>query len=264
MTFSLRRKLPTILRAARRKAAAATITSMLFFVGVSGAFAQNTVTPRFVATPQQRAPQPGQQSAPPIVTIDYRTTNANQPVPALPAMQGIKPTDDRMEGYIRTELPGPQRLFMRDSEQAFLERIAQEAKKTPGSQRAIFPESPIISKEKHQPRRWDGMPVVTVEPGYVCHRRLLFEQPAFERTGYNFGILQPAIGVGLFYYDLALMPYHAFSDLHNLGECSAGKCLPGDPAPLYLRRERFSVTGLVAEGASVVGLLYLFPPPIAP
>ena len=254
MTFSLRRKLPTILRAARRKVVAATITSAILLTGLTGVSAQNAVTPRFVATPQQ-------QPATTIVPVTY--TASQQPVQPIPPNPAIKPQEDRMEGYIRTELPGPQRLFMRDSEAAFLDRIAQEAKKS-GGPRAIFPESPVISKDKYQPRLWANMPVVAVEPCYVCHRRLLFEQPAFERANYNFGILQPAIGLGIFYYDVAMLPYHAFSDLQHPGECNAGKCLPGDPAPLLLRRERFSVTGLVAEGASVVGLLYLFPPPVAP
>ena len=98
-----------------------------------------------------------------------------------------------------------------------------------------------------------------VEPCFVMHRRLLFEQPNFERVGYNFGVLQPAICLGVFYYDMALLPYHAWSDLHNRVDCNVGKCLPGDQAPLLLPLERFSVTGLAAQAGTITGLAFLFP-----
>ena len=162
------------------------------------------------------------------------------------------------DSYVRIELPGPQRLFARDSEAQFFDRIRlEEMKKQPG-RRAIFPEEPIISKEAPKERKF-AMRSVLVEPNYVCHGRLFFEQPNFERVGYDLGVLQPAVGLGVFYYDAFLLPYHIWTDLHVRGECSAGKCLPGDPAPMLLPCERFSVTGLLGQSGTLIGFGFLFP-----
>src|SRR5207302_10181958 len=97
-----------------------------------------------------------------------------------------------------------------------------------------------------------------VEPNYVCHGRLLFEQPNVERQGWDLGILTPICNLGVYYYDLALLLYHAWTRTVQLTDCSAGKCLPGDRTPLYLYREEFSVSGLAAQAAVVTGLFYLF------
>ena len=262
MTFSLRRKLPTIPRAALRKRAAMITSALLLLAVLASAYGQDYITPKFVATPR-----PPQEPFPTIVPAGYTqrfTHEAGQLVPVAAQIPPQKPGDEGAGTFIRPELPGPQRLFMRESEAQFYDRLAQEARKTPGGTRAIFPLQEPVSKQKHAPRRFENMSPVLVEPSYVCHRRLLFEQPNFERTGYDFGILQPAIGLSIFYYDLALMPYHAFSNLHDLGECNVGKSLPGDPAPFLVRRERFSLTGAAAQATSVIGLLYLFPLPSVP
>jgi hypothetical protein len=203
--------------------------------------AQQAVTPRFVPAPSGAA---------------LALAEAPAKVVAQPSVPRGPASPDDVEPYVRIDLPGPQRLFQRDSEAQFFERIVQEMRKQKG--RAIFPVEPVISREPFQPRNFPPM-VELVEPGYVCHGRLLFEQPNFERIGYDFGILQPAICLGVFYYDTALLPYHVFSDLASLGECNVGKCLPGDQAPLLLPIERFSVTGLVGQSGAVIGGIFLFP-----
>lgn len=184
-------------------------------------------------------------------------------------MPQARPQDEGADIFVRTELPGPQRLFTRESESQFYDRIRHEVKKQPGAGPAIFPEEAPISKGWHSRPTYpridpaDKQPfrpmVETVEPSYVCHRRLLFEQPNFERLGYDFGILQSGLHLGVFYYDLAMCPYHYWSDLKNRAECSAGKCLPGDPAPFTVPIERFSVTGVIGEAGAIIGGLYLFP-----
>ena len=263
MIFSLRKKRPTIRRAAPVRLARK-ITSALFvgciFLGAVRAQTvplvelptPTVITPHFVPAPKA-----------PAVVVPASGTN----VPALPMIEpkktpAIAPaqsvTEDAVQSFGTTELPGPQRLFKRESERQFFERIAQDMKKQIGAGKAIFPEEPIISKEPFRPREFPHL-VKQVEPSYLCHGRLYFEQPNFERTGYDFRILQPAICLGVFYYDLALLPYHAWTDLQDRTECSVGKCLPGDPAPLLLPRERFSVTGLVGFTGTAVGLGLLFP-----
>jgi hypothetical protein len=116
----------------------------------------------------------------------------------------------------------------------------------------------VLSRDPYQRREFPEM-VEVVEPGYVAHRRLYFEQPNFERGCYDFGVLTPATCLGVFYYDMAMLPYHIWTDLRDRGETNAGKCLPGDPAPFLIPRERASVTGAVGQAGTVFGLLYLFP-----
>jgi hypothetical protein len=201
------------------------------------------ITPKFVPAPR--------------TDPDVVPTNYTQPNPILPIVAQRVPAEERLETNVRTELPGPQRLFLRESEAQFFDRLAQEMKRQGGT-RAIFPETPVLSKEPYQPRCFPHM-VELVEPSYLCHHRLYFEQPNFERYGYNYRMLQPAIELGVFYYDLILWPYHASSDLCNRYECTTEKCLPGDPAPLRVPCERFSVTGLIGQSAAIIGGLYMFP-----
>ena len=91
------------------------------------------------------------------------------------------------------------------------------------------------------------------------HRRLLFEQPNFERGIWDLGILQPVANLGVFYYDMAMLPYHFYSDWRDRSESNVGKCIPGDQAPLRVPIERFSVTGAIGEVGVIIGGGYLFP-----
>jgi hypothetical protein len=168
-----------------------------------------------------------------------------------------KTNDDQIDFYVRTELPDPGRLFGRESERQFFERIRQDAKSRLGSGPVLFPQQTVISKEPYQGRTFPQV-VSRVEPAYVAHRKLLFEQPNFERGGWDFGPVQPALNLGIFYYDVALLPYHYWTRPHDHLETSAGKCLPGDPSPLLLYCEPWSWTGAAAQAGTVVGGVFLF------
>jgi len=157
-----------------------------------------------------------------------------------------------------TELPGPERFFRRQSESDWQQRIRDESRTESGTGRIFFPDSPPLTNEPFQKRQFPSL-VAGVEPAYVCHGRLLFEQPNFERQGWDLGFLTPFVNVGVYYYDLALLPYHAWTRPFDCTDCSAGKCLPGDTTPLYLYPEKFSVSGLVAEATVVTGIFFLFP-----
>jgi hypothetical protein len=176
----------------------------------------------------------------------------------VPSRLKDRPEDSSYDYSVTTEAPGPERLFRRQSEKDFFDRIREDYRGQPGKGRVIFPESKPLTTEAYRRRQYPRV-VEGVEPSYVCHGRLLFEQPNFERQGWDLGILTPLCNLGVYYYDLALLPYHAWTRPVQRTDCSAGKCLPGDPTPLYLYREEFSVTGLAAEAAVVTGLFYLFP-----
>ena len=166
--------------------------------------------------------------------------------------------EETFDFTVVTELPGPERVLRRQSESEFFERIREESRTRPGSARVVFPESPPLTTEAFQRRKFPQL-VRAVEPCNVMHGRLFFEQKNFERAGWDLGVLTPVANLGVYYYDLALLPYHAWTRPFQQYDCSAGKCLPGDPTPFMLYPEEFSVTGLVGEAGVVTGLFYLFP-----
>jgi hypothetical protein len=172
----------------------------------------------------------------------------------VPPMSAKERPEEPYSFSVDTELPGMQRISRRLSERDFFEEIKQEYR----TGEAIFPVQPPLTTEPYQRRQFPHL-VRGVEPSNVMHGRLYFEQPNFDRTGWDLGVLSPFINVGVYYYDLALLPYHCMTRPLEKYEVSAGKCLPGDPAPLYLYPEEFSVTGLVGQAAAVTGLFYLFP-----
>ncbi len=174
------------------------------------------------------------------------------------AQAGRGKDGDEVDIVISVDLPGPERLFRRESERDVFERLRQDEKKRPGAGRVIFPTYQPLSKEPYAPRHFAPM-VETVEPSYVCHTRLFFEQPNFERYGWDLGVLTPALCLGKFYYDFAFFPYHFWSRPFECVDSSSGKCLPGDPTPLYLYREPLSVTGALGQAGTIIGLGFVFP-----
>jgi hypothetical protein len=168
-----------------------------------------------------------------------------------------RPAEALYDFSVALELPGSDRVFRRDSETDFYDRIRLESAR-PGQGPVIFPEEYPLTTEKYQRRPFPPR-VEGVEPSYVCHGRLFFEQPNFERQGWDLGIVTPVVNLGAYYYDLLLLPYHSATRPFQRTDCSAGKCLPGDSTPLYLYPEEFSVTGLVGQAGVVTGLFYLFP-----
>jgi hypothetical protein len=278
MTSPLRMKRPINHRA--RTISAATGVSwlaLLFLSSGSIARAQEAPPPpppppfpevAAVIPNQAPAPMPPDGSAKaaalaPVVTADFLgvpggQADIQQTVQELPARLKDR-LEDTYDFSVTTELPGPERLFRRQSEKDFFERIREDyLAKGPGGGRVIFPEEPPLTTEPFRRPQFPRL-VEGVEPAYVCHGRLLFEQPNFERQGWNLGILTPVCNLGIYYYDLALLPYHAWTRPVQRMDCSAGKCLPGDPTPLYLYHEEFSVSGLAAQAAVVTGLFFLFP-----
>ena len=99
----------------------------------------------------------------------------------------------------------------------------------------------------------------TVEPGYVCHERLYFEEPNSERYGWEIGPLQPFVSTGYFVWDLAKLPYNIGTRPCQRFEANAGYCLPGDPVPYLIYPVEASLTGGLLEAGTIVGLYAIFP-----
>jgi hypothetical protein len=159
-------------------------------------------------------------------------------------------------------LPDPKRVFRLESEPSLLERMAQEAKtgENPLGVKYQFvnPDYPPVSKEKFLVRSWEPL-AEWVEPPYVCYRRLYFEQINSERYGWDLGLGHPLLSAGIFYWDVAWLPYHAFTEPFRRYECNTGYGLPGDPMPLLLYPPELNLPGALAE-AAVIGLGFVMFP----
>jgi len=139
----------------------------------------------------------------------------------------------KAEDVISLRPPTPDQLFQLKSEKAFQAILKAEASRKPGALPVIFPEAPAVQQQPYLGRAWPHQ-VRTTVPGYVCYNRLYFEQLNFERYGWDLGVLTPFLSAGLFYYDVAALPFHAAIDPCRTYECGVGYCAPGDPVPLML------------------------------
>ncbi len=186
-----------------------------------------------------------------------------QYVPPLTKREGMEEAAESgllLPPTLQLTLPGPQRLFRLESEAAVLERIRQEAREGRTPTIIEFPEPPPYEKREKafRPREWPQI-VEMVEPCYVYHGRLTFEQINSERYGWSVGVLQPLVSTAHFYADVVMLPYHLAERPLCYGDVSAGKCLPGDPVPLYLYPPHWSLTGFGVEAAVVTALFFAFP-----
>lgn len=183
-----------------------------------------------------------------------------QPMPRPP--EGGQPPEsilgEEADIYILFDLPGPERLFRLESEAAMQLRMKNEAKTRKRGLRLTFPNEPTLTGELYAGRNWPPQ-AIEAEPNFVNYHRLFFEEKNSERYGWDLGVLSPVVSTLAFYGDVALWPYHAFTDPFRCSESSAGYCLPGDPVPYYLYPHELSATGAVAEVATVLALVAIFP-----
>jgi hypothetical protein len=270
MTFLLRRKLPTTaacvtgarrvtaISATANHATAMSRLTRLFFAVLAclgpsvSVHAQEFSSAQLQFRPVAAARQDTESTVGPNADTTIIRTNAQ-------VLTGRRGGEDDADFVIRTDPPGPERLFSsRKSEAMIREVIRRDATVRSGPERVLFPEYPPEPDSKYPGRNYPQSST-KVEVSYVCHGRLYFEQKNFERAGWDLGYLSPLANVGMFYYDTVLLPYHAWTDPCRHYDCSAGKCLPGDRTPLYLYREPFSVSGLAAQTLFLGGGFFIFP-----
>jgi hypothetical protein len=197
-------------------------------------------------------PVPVGTSLPP--TADVRQAAAQQPGAGMDAAA----TRDLNQYNIQLEPPGSRRLFRLESEESLQRRMRQEGRQRYPEEQVVFPDEPILSKTAYAGRVWPPQ-YRFAEPNYVCYNRLYFEQPNFERYGWDLGAITPFVSAGKFFADMALLPYKAGTDPCRKYECSAGYCLPGDPVPLLVYPPEQSLTGYVSEAGAAIALLAIFP-----
>lgn len=125
---------------------------------------------------------------------------------------------------------------------------------------AIEPLVPAGTPYVAKPIR-EGYPAMrsVIEPDYVVHRRLYFEEKNSERYGWDLGIVQPVISTLYFYKDTLLWPAKLASNPFERYDTSAGKCLPGSPVPYYLYPPEVDLFGASVGAATIVGAAVILP-----
>jgi hypothetical protein len=222
------------------------------------------------------APLPSLPSAAPLPAPPVKKLTlhkAKTPVPAADVggseirqvqfTPGIRPTPggattEQMDYLYQLLPPSRERLQRLQSEEALREQIRQEAREKTPPERATFPEERPVTGVRFTDHVFAPQLALT-EPYYVNYKRLYFQDLNAERYGWDLGVVQPLVSTGLFFTDLALVPYRFASRPFDCVESSAGYCLPGDPVPFLCYPVHLSVTGAVGEAAAVLGILAIFP-----
>jgi hypothetical protein len=214
-----------------------------------------------LATPVQAQPAQAKAQSLPESPASVAEINTIQPVRFQPPASGGRyGTPETKDYQIQLEPPGLERLSRLDSEESLFQRIRTETIDRDPNERVEFPEEPILSRDGYYGRGpiWPHRDCLA-EPYYVEYKRLFFEDKNSERYGWDFGALQPFVSAGLFYLDLALLPYHMATDPCRCYESNTGYCLPGDATPYLIYPPEISLTGAVAETAVVLALVAIFP-----
>ncbi len=126
----------------------------------------------------------------------------------------------------------------------------------PPVEQLVPPGTPYVTKavrEAYPPAR------SVLEPDYVVHRRLYFEEKNAERYGWDLGFAQPFVSALYFYKDALFWPAKLASHPFERYDTSAGKCLPGSPVPYYWYPPEIDLWGVAAEAGIVTGAAIILP-----
>ena len=225
--------------------------------------------------PVPPAPAPQFQPAPPIPL-------GNPPPPAVvyaqpqpqPRPDGTMSTSQKKQNLKevppdQVRLPARDKIFGivyndKELEAAIMDSIRAELKKDNLEVKESslrFPPLPAVSPPgvPYQPKTAMYPPrTLFIEPTYVVHRRLHFEDKNTERAGWDLGPLQTLVSAGQFYRGVIFWPYNLASGcVHGFWDTSAGKCLPGSPTPYYLYPHAVTLTGTAAEAGIITGVSFL-------
>jgi hypothetical protein len=206
---------------------------------------------RFLPQPPETAPKPAPPVNPPGADKPKAADGTEKPGSALPS--------DAWSKAIKTD------VFRFDGDDALDRRILRESGH-PASDKFpdYYKEHPLVPPgTKYEPKTASYPPTRSIlDPTYVVHRRLYFEERNAERAAWDAGPFQMLISTSYFYWDAVMLPHNFVSGgFRERYETSAGKCLPGDPTPYLLYPPGLTRFGMLVEGGFYTGLLYIFPGP---
>jgi hypothetical protein len=283
MTSPLRRKRPTT---ARGRSTPATTAAKLAAAGLllAGGLARAQQLPPLpppAAPPVNTRPAPPPPlpaapaaPAPAVKKITYHKAifpapSASQPASDIRLTQygaggrGTSAVGADQADYLFQLVPASRERLFGDggtlkSEASLDEQIRQEGREKTPPERTVFPDEKPVTGTRYTDHVFAPQVCLT-EPNYVNYKRLYFQDLNTERYGWELGPIQPLVSTGLFFKDLAVLPYRWASRPFDCVDSSAGYCLPGDPVPYLCYPPNLSVTGAVGEAAAVIAVLAIFP-----
>ncbi len=200
----------------------------------------------------------------------------NVDAPPIPgAIQAENPKAKSDDGINDADYPYvgvPERkiIFKIESTEQLENRIVRElalaqrqpGKPVPDPKGFAFPKLPVLTPPGvvYKPKT-DEYPAMAklIEPNYVVHRRLYFEEVNSERYGWDAGVIQPVISTMHFYRDVLLWPSRVGSNFCERYDSSAGKCLPGSPVPYFLYPPEVDLWGGTLGAGVFVGVAAILP-----
>ncbi|CAN5271638.1 hypothetical protein BH11PLA2_BH11PLA2_12620 [soil metagenome] len=197
--------------------------------------------PAPMATPM---PAPPKSTTPQLLGPDGKPLTAADVIPGLAGTLG--------------GLPNQQDLFRLQSDADLDARILKEIREKPTENKNMKPgddKFPVLKPMvpagvAYAPRAYPPSQI-RLEPAYVIHRRLFFEEMNSERAGWDAGVAQSVFSSAYFFRDVLLWPSRVTSHMKECYDASSGKCRPGDPTPYY-----YYPHGVTWFGALVGGTLY--------
>jgi hypothetical protein len=158
------------------------------------------------------------------------------------------------------DLPTKENVFRLDSDEVLNKRVLKELKKDaseafPAKAELVPPGTPYVPKTVNY-----GPVQALLEPNYVVHRRLYFEEMNSDRHGWDHGPLQPVISSLYFYKDVLTWPHKLAGGLFRPKyDVSAGKCPPGAPTAYYFYPPGLTVSGSLFEAGIIIGTAVILP-----
>jgi len=246
---------------------------------------QPPAPPRTLYFEKEPAPLPKPQAAPPRAAAPKAAAPARKPVvQQVAGQQPPTPSDLPPSGEVRLpraveetltrgrDVPPPEVVFSlkaeRDINAEIIREVGQETRPVftviPRNLAVeIDPKKPLAGYAKLSDVDFAGRRFAPttrlVEPAFITHHRLYFEELNAERYGWEAGPLQPFVSVGYFFRDFALLPYNFAVRPCQRFDTNYGKCLPGDPVPYLCYPLELSLTGGLAEAGTIVALFALIP-----
>ena len=228
-------------------------------------------TPHRVVVFQKPAGTEGTAPAP-QKKIEPPAPAPTSPQPPVPLPKPPEPTVDLAAEFKPYTVLSRERVFQLTSDDELRKRVAQELYEEQIKREPARKGSPEDYRPPIIPPVGKGVAYQTkvirysypamqslIEPSYVVHRRLLFEEKNADRFGWDAGIVQPLLSTAYFYKDVLLWPAHLASNPFERYDTSAGKCLPGDPVPYFLYPPEIDLFGGSVGAAAIVGTVFLFP-----
>jgi hypothetical protein len=221
--------------------------------------------------------------APPTVSIIQATATAPVGLAPMPVSEMVPPDSALVQAQeppsvkkidnpktpgggdlYSTKLPPRDIVFRRrndvELEKAIVEQIRKDLGFNLKDTSLAFPKGEKIGGDvAYVPKTMNYPPRQAVmQPLYVVHRRLLFEELNSDRYGWDLGFIQPIVSMAYFYKDVLLLTNNMVSGVaYGFYDTNAGKCSPGTPVPYQLYPPGLTITGTATETAVITGLAFL-------